>query len=72
MEALETKHYPGVGNDMHKLQHTIDSLESTAAMRHEEDKMMGLTKTAMLKAIQLLGDAQVWSHMVRQVGYPEW
>ena len=59
LEDLEAKHYPGVGNDMHKLQHTIASLESTAAMRHEEDKIMGLTKTAMLKAIQLAKTRQL-------------
>ena len=53
LEDLETKHYPGVGNDVHKLQHAIDSLESTAAMHHEEDKIMALTNTPLLKAIQL-------------------
>ena len=31
----------------------------TAALRHEEDKMMGLTKTAMLKAIQLAKTRQL-------------
>ena len=59
LEDLETKHYPGVGNDMQKLQHTIDALENTAALRHEEDKLMGLTKTAMLKAIQLAKTRQL-------------
>ena len=44
---------------MHKLQHALDSLENTAALRHEEDKMMGLTKTAMLKAIQLAKTRQL-------------
>ena len=53
LEDLEAKHYPGVGNDVHKLQHAMDSLENTAALRYEEDKMMAMTKTAMLKAIQL-------------------
>ena len=59
LEDLETKHYPGVGNDMQKLQHTIGALENTAALRHEEDKLMGLTKTAMLKAIQLAKTRQL-------------
>ena len=59
LEDLESKHYPGVGNDVQKLQHAMDSLESTAALRHEEDKMMGLTKTAMLKAIQLAKTRQL-------------
>ena len=59
LEDLETKRYPGVGNDVHKLQHAMDSLENTAALRHEEDKLMGLTKTAMLKAIQLAKTRQL-------------
>ena len=59
LEDLETKHYPGVGNDVHKLQHAMDSLENTASLRHEEDKLMGQTKTAMLKAIQLAKTRQL-------------
>ena len=53
LEDLETKNYPGVGNnDMQKLQSAIDELENMAIVRHEEDKMMAFTKTALLKAVQ--------------------
>ena len=44
LDDLQSKHYPGVGNDVQKLHHAIDNLESMAAVRHEEDKMMALTK----------------------------
>ena len=37
---------------MQKLHHAIDNLENMAAVRYEEDKMMALTKTALLKAVQ--------------------
>ena len=48
----QSKHYQGVGNDVQKLHHAIDNLENMAVVRHEEDKMMALTKTALLKAVQ--------------------
>ena len=51
LDDLQSKHYPGVGNDVQKLHHAIDNLESMAAVRHEEDKMMALTKTALLKPV---------------------
>ena len=37
---------------MQKLHHAIDNFENVAVVRHEEDKMMALTKTALLKAVQ--------------------
>ena len=44
---------------MQKLHHAIDNLESMAAVRHEEDKMMALTKTALLKAVQTAKNRQM-------------
>jgi len=43
---------PAVGNGMQKLQSAVDQLENMAIVRHEEDKMIALTKTALLKAVQ--------------------
>ena len=59
LDDLQFKHYPGVGNDVQKLHHAIDNLESMAAVRHEEDKMMALTKTALLKAVQTAKNRQM-------------
>ena len=59
LDDLQSKHYPGVGNDVQKLHHAIDNLESMAAVRHEEDKMMALTKTALLKAVQTAKNRQM-------------
>ena len=59
LDDLQSKHYPGVGNDVQKLHHAIDNLESMAAVRHEEDKMMALTKTALLKAVQAAKTRQI-------------
>ena len=47
LDDLQSKHYPGVGNDVQKLHHAIDNLESMAAVNHEEDKMMALTKNSV-------------------------
>ena len=58
-ESLQAKHYPGVGNDVQKLHHAIDNLENMAVMHHEEDKMMALTKTALLKAVQTAKNRQL-------------
>ena len=44
---------------MQNLHHAIDNLESMAAVRHEEDKMMALTKTALLKAVQTAKNRQM-------------
>ena len=44
---------------MQKLHHAIDNLESMAAVRHEEDKMMALTKTALLKEVQTAKNRQM-------------
>ena len=52
LDDLQVKQYPGVGNDVQKLHDAIDNLENMANVRHEEDKMMALTKTALLKAVQ--------------------
>ena len=59
LDDLQSKHYPGVGNDVQKLHHAIDNLERMAAVRHEEDKMMALTKTALLKAVQTAKNRQM-------------
>ena len=53
LEDLETKNYPGVGNDMQKLHSAIDQLENMAIVRHEEDKMMALTKRRCSKRYRL-------------------
>jgi len=53
LEDLETKNYPGVGNDMQKLQSAIGELENMAIVRHEEDKMMALTKRRCSKRCRL-------------------
>ena len=47
LDDLQSKQYPGVGNDVQKLHNAIDNLENLAVVRHEEDKMMALTKTAL-------------------------
>ena len=52
LDDLQSKHYPGVGNGVQKLPHAIDNLENMVVVRHEEDKMMALTRTALLKAVQ--------------------
>ena len=52
LDDLQSKQYPGVGNDVQKLHNAIDNLENLAVVRHEEDKMMAPTKTALLKAVQ--------------------
>ena len=52
LDDLQVKQYPGVGNDVQKLHNAIDNLENMANVRHEEDKMMALTKAALLKAVQ--------------------
>ena len=44
---------------MQKLHHAIDNLENMAAVRHEEDKMIALTKTALLKAVQAAKNRQM-------------
>ena len=59
LDDLQSKHYPGVGNDVQKLHNAIDNLENMAVMRHEEDKMMALTKTALLKAVQAAKSRQM-------------
>ena len=59
LDDLQSKHYPGVGNDVQKLHHAIDNLENMAVVRHEEDKMMALTKTALLKAVQTAKNRQM-------------
>jgi len=59
LDDLQSKHYPGVGNDVQKLHHAIDNLESMAAVRHEEDKIIALTKTALLKAVQTAKNRQM-------------
>ena len=59
LDDLQSKHYPGVGNDVQKLHHAIDNLEKMAVVRHEEDKMMALTKTALLKAVQTAKNRQM-------------
>ena len=59
LDDLQSKHYPGVGNDVQKLHNAIDNLENFAVVRHEEDKMMALTKTALLKAVQAAKNRQM-------------
>ena len=59
LDDLQSKHYPGVGNDVQKLHHAMNNLESMAVVRHEEDKMMALTKTALLKAVQVAKTRQM-------------
>ena len=59
LDDLQSKHYPGVGNDVQKLHNAIDNLENLAVVRHEEDKMMALTKTALLKAVQAAKNRQM-------------
>ena len=44
---------------MQKLHNAIDNLENLAVVRHEEDKMMALTKTALLKAVQAAKNRQM-------------
>ena len=39
LEDMQSKHYPGVGNDVQKLHIAIDNLELVANVCHEEDKM---------------------------------
>ena len=41
------------------MHHAIDNLENMTAVRHEEDKMMALTKTALLKAVQTAKNRQM-------------
>ena len=59
LDDLQVKQYPGVGNDVQKLHNAIDNLENMANVRHEEDKMMALTKTALLKAVQAAKTRQI-------------
>ena len=59
LDDLQSKQYPGVGNDVQKLHNAIDNLENLAVVRHEEDKMMALTKTALLKAVQAAKNRQM-------------
>ena len=44
---------------MRKLHNAIDNLENMANVRREEDKMMALTKTALLKAVQAAKTRQI-------------
>ena len=50
LDDLQSKQYPGVGNDVQKLHNAIDNLENLAVVRHEEDKMMALTKQRRQKS----------------------
>ena len=38
LDDLQSKHYPGVGNDVQKLHHAIDNLENMAAVSHKEEE----------------------------------
>ena len=53
LEELEKQRYSGVGNEIAKLQQTIQDLYRLSEIRHEESIMIGLTKGKLIEVVEI-------------------
>ena len=53
LDDLDTKNYPGIGNDKQRLQNAIQYLHETSELRDEEAIMMGFGKTKLISVAEM-------------------
>ena len=59
LEDLDTKNYPGIGNDRQRLQEAIQYLEDQSAVRDQEAQMMGLMKGKLIAVAEMAKEREL-------------
>ena len=59
LEDLDTRNYPGIGNDRQRLQEAIQYLEDQSAVRDQEAQMMGLMKGKLIAVAEMAKEREL-------------